>query len=180
IRTRDITLLPIGGVARLERLPENPMQELWVALAGPAVNVGILVVLALWLLVTGGRIETYTMDLTRGSFAARLMVVNLMLVLFNMIPAFPMDGGRVLRALLATRLEYTRATDVAAGLGRGISILFALAGLAGLGGGGGNPFLVFIAIFVWFGAGQEAGMARMRARVRTQMNVSPGLPPVLR
>ena len=157
IRTRDVTLLPIGGVARLERMPDRPRQELWVALAGPAVNVVIAGMLALWLglrAVLGG---SQGPEGLLGSFAFQLLAVNLLLVAFNMLPAFPMDGGRVLRALLAERLEHDRATAIAARTGRGFAVLFAIGGLYL------NPFLLLIALFVWFGAGQEAGLARVKA-----------------
>ncbi len=163
IRTRDITLLPIGGVARLERMPDRPAQELWVAIAGPLVNVGIVVVLGLWLLVSGQGISLRGMDLTQGSFAGRVLFVNLMLVVFNLIPAFPMDGGRVLRALLAMRMDYARATQIAAALGQGFALVFAFFGLLGILGGMGNPLLLFIALFVWIGASQEAGAAQFRS-----------------
>lgn len=174
IRTRDITLLPIGGVARLERMPDRPMQELWVALAGPAVNVGILAVLLVWMLVRGEGWGRLDLDLTQGSLTTRLLVVNGMLVVFNMIPAFPMDGGRVLRAMLALRMDYARATQIAATLGQGIALVFAFFGLMGLLGGMGNPMLLFIALFVWIGASQEAGLAQFRStlsgsRVRDAM-----------
>ncbi|MEJ2137011.1 MAG: site-2 protease family protein, partial [Desulfofustis sp.] len=114
IRTRDIILLPIGGIARLERLPTNPLQELWVALAGPAVNVVIAFGLFLWLNLTASLEPIQKLTVTTGPFLERIMAVNLFLVAFNMIPAFPMDGGRVLRAILATRKEYSQATQIAA------------------------------------------------------------------
>jgi Zn-dependent protease/CBS domain-containing protein len=157
IKTRDITLLPIGGVARLERMPDEPRQELWVALAGPAVNVVIAGLILVWLTATNNVAPLTSLSLASGSFLERLMVVNLFLVGFNMIPAFPMDGGRVLRSLLAMRLEYTRATQIAASLGQALAIVFGFVGLFT------NPFLLFIAFFVWIGAGQEASMVQMKS-----------------
>ena len=97
VQTRDITLLPIGGVARLESIPEVPMQELWIAVAGPAVNVVIAVVLFVILAIAGDIDRWRHVTLLGGPFLGRLMAVNIMLVLFNLLPAFPMDGGRVLR-----------------------------------------------------------------------------------
>ena len=157
IKTRDITLLPIGGVARLERMPEDPRQELWVALAGPAVNV--VIVVALWLLLTaaGWLVPFERLTVTGGPFFERLMAVNLFLVLFNMIPAFPMDGGRVLRSLLARRMEYTRATSLAASIGQTLALGFGFFGLFT------NPMLIFIAFFVWIGAAQESSMVQMKS-----------------
>ena len=157
IRTRDITLLPIGGIARLERMPDDPRQELWVALAGPAVNVVIAAGLFVVLRATDTLAPLATMDVTEGGFLERLMILNAFLATFNMLPAFPMDGGRVLRALLATRLDYTRATQLAATIGQGMAFVFGLVGLFS------NPFLIFIALFVWIGAGQEAAMTQMKS-----------------
>lgn len=157
IRTRDITLLPIGGMARLERMPEEPLQELRVAVAGPAVNVVIAAALFLWLQATGGFEPVSRITLTQGPFLQRLMIVNIILVVFNLLPAFPMDGGRIVRALLATRLEYTRATQIAAVLGQGMALLFGFIGFFT------NPFLLFIALFVWIGAAQEASLVQVRA-----------------
>jgi Zn-dependent protease len=159
IQTRDIILLPIGGVARLERMPTHPLQELWVALAGPAVNVLIAAVLFVWLKVTSALEPLQTISLTGGPFLERIMFVNLFLVAFNLLPAFPMDGGRVLRALLAIRLDYSRATRIAAAIGQGAAICFGILGLFY------NPFLLLIAVFVWIGAGREAGSAQVQSAI---------------
>jgi len=156
IKTRDITLYPIGGVARLERMPDKPIQEFWVAVAGPAVNVAIAVVLFGWLIISGTFAPLSSLGLASGPFIERLMLLNVSLVLFNLIPAFPMDGGRVLRSLLALRLEYTSATQIAAKIGQGMALLFGIVGFFT------NPFLVFIAVFVWIGAAQEASMVQMK------------------
>lgn len=157
IKTRDIILLPIGGVARLEKMPDKPMQELWVALAGPAVNIVIAAVLAAFLYLTNSFTPIGQLANTTTGFAERIMAVNIFLVVFNMIPAFPMDGGRVLRALLATRLPYPKATQYAATLGQGIAVLFGVVGLFF------NPLLLFIAFFVWIGAAQETKLTQMKS-----------------
>ena len=156
VRTRDITLYPIGGVARLERIPDKPEEELWVAIAGPAVTLAIAIVLFIVLVATGSPITLRSISLSSGSFIARLFAVNVLLFAFNLLPAFPMDGGRVLRALLAMRMDYLRATQIAAGVGQAMAFLFGLIGLMT------DPWLLFIALFVWIGAEQESSMARIK------------------
>jgi Zn-dependent protease/CBS domain-containing protein len=159
VTTPDITLLPIGGVARLSRIPEHPGQELVIALAGPAVN---LLIAALLFLALGALPTLAGTDLRTPGFdmLERLASVNLFLVLFNLIPAFPMDGGRVLRALLAYRMNYAQATQVAASIGQGVAFLLGLIGLFG------NPLLLFIALFVYLGASAEAHSVQMRQVAR--------------
>ena len=156
IQTPDITLLPIGGVARLRRMPTEPLQEIAVALAGPAVNVLIAVLLVL---LAGARVtfgELLTPAAGAETMWTKLATVNLWLVLFNLIPAFPMDGGRVLRALIALRTPYPRATRIAAGIGQVFALLFGFLGLFG------NPMLIFIALFLYLGASQEAAVASLK------------------
>ncbi|TDE38422.1 site-2 protease family protein [Antarcticimicrobium sediminis] len=160
IKTPDITLLPIGGMARLERMPENPRQEILVALAGPLVNVVIWAVLML----AGARLpldSAAALDLTGPGFLGRLAFVNLFLALFNLIPAFPMDGGRVFRALLSMTMDRVRATRVAATAGQIVAFLFGFAGMST-----GNPMLILIAVFVFVAANAESQDVAMRAVAR--------------
>jgi len=157
IPTRDITLLPIGGLARLERMPSDPRQELVVALAGPAVNAVIAAILILPMALTTGFAPLSRAGFAGGSLIQQLMLANLVLVGFNLIPAFPMDGGRVLRSLLAMRMDYLRATQIAATTGQGLALVFGFVGLFT------NPFLVFIALFVWMGAAGEASMVQIKS-----------------
>ncbi|WP_207461360.1 site-2 protease family protein [Azospirillum sp. SYSU D00513] len=159
VQTPDITLLPIGGVARLERIPEKPSQELVIALAGPAVNIVIAGILYLLL---GGFLPAGSMEVQNAGvdMLARLASVNLFLALFNLIPAFPMDGGRVLRAILAARLGYGRGTQMAASVGQAVAFGLGLLGLFG------NPLLIFIALFVYLGAASEAHAVQMREITR--------------
>jgi Zn-dependent protease/CBS domain-containing protein len=157
IRTRDITLYPIGGVASLERIPERPVQELLVTLAGPAVNIVLAALLFVVLALRNEPIDANALLLPNGSFLVKLFFVNLTIAAFNLIPAFPMDGGRVLRALLALRMEYVRATEVAARIGQALAIVFGLLGLYA------NPMLIVIALFVWLGAKQESSFAQLKS-----------------
>ena len=166
IPVRDITLWPIGGVARLERIPDKPAQEFWIAIAGPAVNVAIVGVVfvlgrALASLEAGfdlGALERGMLQLAPASLLAYLFTTNLFLAVFNLIPAFPMDGGRILRALLATRIQYTRATAIAVGIGQSLALLAGFFGFLT-----GQLNLVLIAIFVFMGAGSEAQMVQVKS-----------------
>ncbi|HEY1557470.1 MAG TPA: site-2 protease family protein [Kofleriaceae bacterium] len=141
IRTRDIMLLPIGGIASLERMPSRPAHELAVTLVGPAINFVLAGILAL----------------VPGTFASRLAWINLALAAFNLIPAFPMDGGRALRAVLAMRLGAERATDIAAACGKVFAVVLAVFGLFY------NPFAVLIAVVVWIGASQERALVHLKS-----------------
>jgi stage IV sporulation protein FB len=157
VTTPYVTLLPIGGVAQLERIPEKPSEELLVAIAGPLVNVAITILLVVFagasLTVTGAT----SVDNAQISLVDRLAAVNIFLAVFNMIPAFPMDGGRVLRAALAARLGYVRATEIAAMIGQWVAFALGFIGLMY------NPILIFIAIFVYLAAASEAHMVSLRA-----------------
>ena len=147
--TRNILLLPIGGIAMMDKLPENPVHEIKVALAGPAVNIVIAAILWLWLQLNNIHVTEEQLLATGGPFAFRLMVVNLFLAVFNLLPAFPMDGGRVLRAALATKMSHARATEKAAAIGQYFALMFGVFGLLY------NPILLLIAVFLWFGASGE-------------------------
>jgi len=155
INTRSITLLPIGGLASLKKMPENPKQELLVAVAGPAVNVVIAIILAIFVPVEnflGMEAEALEQELAMvdaNNFFFYLLTVNIALVLFNIIPAFPMDGGRIFRALLSMKVGRIKATQVASSLGKFLALLFFLYGLFY------GIILSVIAVFIWFGAHSE-------------------------
>jgi Zn-dependent protease len=161
IRTRDILLLPIGGVARLDRMPSDPRQELLVALGGPAVNLALALVAFAVSGALGGHLGPEGLLFTGGPLLARFVWINLLLAGFNLLPAFPMDGGRALRALLSMRMDRVRATDWASGIGRAMAVAFGVIGLFG------NPMLVFVALFVWIGAGEEAAMVHIHASLES-------------
>jgi Zn-dependent protease/predicted transcriptional regulator len=159
VTTKNIVLLPIGGVANMEKMPEKPVQELWVALAGPAVNLVIAVVLFFILRQTGGIPNLLDMDadMSSSNFLFNLFLVNVILALFNLIPAFPMDGGRVLRALLAMKYDHAKATEIAARTGQFLAIGFVFLGIFS------NFWLVFIGLFVFLGAGAESNFEATRS-----------------
>ncbi len=150
VRTRDITLLPLGGVARLERMPEKPVQELLVALAGPLVNLIIIVLLLPFILFGKGWPMAVDLEFVEtNGLLVNLMMVNISLLVFNLLPAFPMDGGRVLRSVLAMKLKRELATRIAAYIGMAIAVVFVIVGFYV------NPILALIGLFVFFGAGSE-------------------------
>lgn len=160
IKTNDITLLPIGGMARLESIPEKPVEEFLVAIAGPLVNVALALLIfpfvempaseeAMWKALSGFDPET---------FLFRLFATNIMLAVFNMTPAFPMDGGRVFRALLAIKLDRVKATFIAARTGQFIAVLFVLFGLFG-----GNFIMAVIGFFIFIGAQTEAQFTQAKS-----------------
>lgn len=161
VSTQDITLYPIGGVAQLQRIPEHPYQEFFISIAGPLVNVVIAAAIAFGMALTSG-ISTITGVSMASGFMTNLLWANVALVVFNLIPAFPMDGGRILRAGLASFMEYSKATRIAAGVGQVLAILLAIAGLFVLN----NPFLLFIALFIYLGASSESQMSEVRAMLR--------------
>lgn len=156
VKTKSITMLPIGGVASLERIPEKPSEELIVAIAGPAVNIGLALITYLFIdfpdteklpgILIGG--------VNASNFFIQFFIVNIWLSIFNLIPAFPMDGGRILRALLSYKLPRHTATNIAARIGQFIAIIFIFIGFYS------NPFLIFIGIFIILGAYSESEMVK--------------------
>jgi Zn-dependent protease/CBS domain-containing protein len=165
IGIQDITLLPIGGVARLKSLPERPWDEVKIAIAGPLVNVVLApIFFAVALPLGSGPLDTANIlqgGNSPGQIFAYLGLINVSLVVFNLIPAFPLDGGRVLRGLLATRLGAVRATDISAAIGQFFAAAFFLVGLLG-----GNFLLALVAVFIFFGATGEAQMVREHEQTR--------------
>ncbi|HWB40159.1 MAG TPA: site-2 protease family protein [Gemmatimonadales bacterium] len=156
VRTPDVILLPIGGVARLERIPDEPRQELLIALAGPAVTLAIVLLLYALLALDGSPPRLGELD-PDGPFLETLLRVNFYLLVFNLFPAFPMDGGRVLRALLASRLGLASGTRIAARFGQASAVVAGLVGLST-----GQPLLALVALFVFLGAGAEAAAVETR------------------
>jgi stage IV sporulation protein FB len=160
VATPDVTLLPIGGVARLERIPDKPGEEFLIAIAGPLVNVAIAFGLVLFGTADLHPSSLFVVESSSVSMADRLAAVNLFLAVFNMIPAFPMDGGRVLRALLAMRVGHVRATELAAAIGQAVAVVLGFIGLFF------NQMLIFIGIFVYLAAASEAQLVAIRTMTR--------------
>jgi Zn-dependent protease/predicted transcriptional regulator len=158
IRTRDITLMPIGGLARMERMPDHPGQELVVALAGPAVNLLLAVVYWGTINPISALVHPQNLSWGAGQFLDKLVWANVIMGVFNLIPAFPMDGGRVLRALLAMRWGHARATRLAIDIGQATAFAFGAVGLYAM-----HPLWVFVALFVYLGAEDEAEAVRVKS-----------------
>lgn len=153
IATPDITLYPFGGIARLNSIPQEPLQEFLVAIAGPLVNLSILAVL----LISGATLAPEALLQNESDLASRLALTNLILAIFNLLPAFPMDGGRVLRAALSVRCGFERATRLAVIVGNWLAIVLAITGIFL------NPMLIVIAVFIFFAATAELQMIEIRA-----------------
>lgn len=168
VRTPDVILLPIGGLARLERMPEEPRQELLIAAAGPAVTLAIALLIFGALRLAGAPLDSGQLDPSRSGLAQQLLWINVALLLFNLLPIFPMDGGRMLRALLAMRMGLQRATRVAARVGQGGALLLGAWGLGFFSrwGFGPNIVLVLIAVFVYLAAGAEGASVETRTAGR--------------
>lgn len=156
IKTKDITILPIGGVARLEKMPEKPTEELVVAFAGPAVNIALALITSLFIHIPEKEALTKLMlsGVNAETFFLYFFIVNIWLAIFNLIPAFPMDGGRVLRALLSLKLKRHLATEIAARIGQLLAIVFVVVGFSY------SPVLIFIGIFIFLGAHGESEMVK--------------------
>lgn len=161
IRTRSITLSPLGGIASLERMSDRPWEEFWIAIAGPLVNVVIAILLGIGLGIYAGLDAEFTSNVWWRFFGI-LFLANVVLVVFNMIPAFPMDGGRVLRSILAGALGMLPGTRIAVLVGTFFAILMGAAGMLVLG----NPWLILISLFVIWAGNQELAVLEMQARQR--------------
>ncbi|MGH3086378.1 MAG: site-2 protease family protein [Rubrobacteraceae bacterium] len=165
IEINDITLLPIGGLARMKSMPEKPWDEVKIAIAGPLVNVVLApIFFVIALLLGGGLVDAGGLISgvdSAGQFFAYLALINVVLAVFNLIPAFPMDGGRVLRGLLATRMGPVRATDISSAVGQAAAIGFFFVGLLT-----GNILLSLVSVFIFFGASGEAQLVRQRETMR--------------
>ncbi len=157
IRTVNITLYPIGGVAVLETHPE-PAKELWISLAGPSANLAIAGIIAIVLKAMHSSVGIMHLGATHGGVLPDLLWANLILGLFNLIPAFPMDGGRVMRALIARFTDVATATDISAKVGQMLAICCGIFAISR-----GDFMLILVALFVYIGAGHEASAFRLRA-----------------
>ncbi|MCK5880258.1 MAG: site-2 protease family protein [Sinobacterium sp.] len=161
VRTSHITLLPFGGIASMEAIPKQPKQEILISLAGPAVNVAIAGIIYVYLQLVPAQISQEQMSQGDWPFLVQLLYVNLFLAVFNLIPAFPMDGGRVLRGLLAIKLEYSTATLWASRVGKFFAAAFVAYGVAS-----GNTMLIIIGVFIFMGATSENRVVQFNDKVK--------------
>ena len=167
VPVKQIVLSPIGGVAQLSHIPEKPFQEFIIALAGPAVNILVALLMALVVLTPAASLSnpfgviTGVSGFNLNTLFSYIFFYNILLGLFNMIPAFPLDGGRIFRSLLAMRMNYVRATKIAAAVGKIAAVAIGIYGLFN-----GGFFLLFIAFFIYVGATQEAKLVQVRAFLR--------------
>jgi Zn-dependent protease/predicted transcriptional regulator len=160
VNVRAIVLLPIGGVSQMEEMPEDPKQEIKVSVAGPLTSLALGALFYVFASLTGQKLVWSQLSLYSGTLLVNLSLINLMLGLFNILPAFPMDGGRVLRGILATRMDHTRATKVAVEIGQAVAILMFFFGIFY------NWWLALIAIFIYLGAEGEEHATMLRAALR--------------
>jgi len=156
IKVKDIVLLPIGGVSRMEDIPEEPKKEIAISVVGPLISLGLAVVFFFIAKATGQGTGFRQFSVFQGNVIATLFWINLILGLFNLVPAFPMDGGRVLRGLLATSMDGLRATKIAVSVGQGFAILLFFFGIFF------NWWLALIAIFIYLGAEGEERMVMLK------------------
>jgi len=156
IEVRNITLLPIGGITPLERTPKHLEHEIFVALAGPAANALLALLLCAWLIVMHSWEPIDHVRVATGPFIERLFLANVWLVIFNLIPVSPMDGGRVLRAFLARKMNYAKSTQLVASSGQALALVLGFLGLFT------GPMLLFIGLFIWIGANEELYAVQMR------------------
>jgi Zn-dependent protease/CBS domain-containing protein len=167
VPVKQIVLSPIGGLAQLERMPDKPAQEFVISVAGPAVNVAVAVLLAPFIPLLGlgladfAAVLSLSAGVTATAVFAYVFFYNIILAVFNLIPAFPLDGGRIFRSLLAMRLNYVQATNIASLVGRGFAVLLGMYALFN-----GGIFMIFIAGFIFLAAGQEAAAVRYREALR--------------
>ena len=157
IKVNDIILLPIGGVSRMEEIPEDPKQEITISIVGPLVSFGLALIFFILAMAIHQSINFKQISLFNRNVVASLFWINLVLGLFNLIPAFPMDGGRVLRGILATRMESMKATKIAVSVGQGFAILLFFFGIFF------NWWMALIAIFIYLGAEGEERMVAVRS-----------------
>jgi len=159
VKVKDIVLLPIGGVSEMEELPQKPKQEIYVAIAGPVTSIFLAFIFYLAFLLLYPEMKTFKFSIFQGNLLLNLFIINFLLALFNLLPVFPMDGGRVLRGILGLKMEFLKATKIAVGIGEAFAIFFFFFGLFF------NPWLALIAIFIYLGAEGEKKATELRVAI---------------